>query len=62
MEQFIRAYTFEPYNFYKVVNKKSLIKLNDTLKTVLNEKPKKFNFNLDGTNKSADVIKQIHNG
>lgn len=62
MEQFVRAYTFEPYDFYKVVNTKELHLLKDTLETVLSSKPKQFNFDIDGTNKSADVIRQIHNG
>ena len=62
MEQFVRAYTFEPYNFYKVVNSNDIKSLKSVLETVLKEKPNKFNFNIDGTNRSADVIRQIHNG
>ena len=62
MEQFVRAYTFEPYDFYKVVNTKELHLLEKTLETVLNTKPKQFNFDINGTNRSAHVIKEIHNG
>lgn len=62
MEQFVRAYTFEPYDFFKVVNTKELHLLEKTLDTVLNNKPVQFNFDLDGTNKSAHVIQEIHNG
>ena len=62
MEQFIRAYTFEPYNFYKVVNSKELLTIGDTLKDVLNNKPKKFKFKLNGATESANVIKKIHYG
>jgi predicted glycosyltransferase len=60
MEQFIRAYTFEPYDFYKVVNSKELLTIGDTLKEVLNNKPKKFKFKLNGATESANVIKKIH--
>mgnify|MGYP003141669236 CR=1 FL=1 len=62
MEQFVRAYTFEPYGFYKVVNNKELPQLRDVLKEVLTNKPTKFEFDIEGTNKSADVIRQLHNG
>ncbi|HCY82901.1 MAG TPA: hypothetical protein DHV22_15545 [Xanthomarina gelatinilytica] len=61
MEQFIRAYTFEPYNFYKVVNNQELSSIGKTLKKVLCDKPKKFNFKLNGASESANVIKKIHN-
>tara|TARA_S200002703_G_scaffold148178_1_gene144637 strand:+ start:2418 stop:3539 length:1122 start_codon:yes stop_codon:yes gene_type:complete len=60
MEQFIRAYTFEPYNFFKVVNSKELNNLPRVLHEVLISAPNKFNFNIDGTNISANVIKKIH--
>ena len=60
MEQFIRAYTFEPYGFYKVVNNQELTNIGDTLKEVLSDKPKKFKFNLNGATESANVIKKIH--
>lgn len=60
MEQFIRAYTFEPYGFYKVVNNKELNNLGKVLEEVLSNKPETFNFNIDGTNESAYVIKKIH--
>ena len=62
MEQFIRAYTFEPYGFYKVINSQELTTIGSTLKEVLNSKPKKFKFNLNGATESANVIKKIHNG
>ena len=60
MEQFIRAYTFEPYGFYEVVNSKELSSIGEKLKKVLNKKPKKFKFNLKGATESANVIKKIH--
>ena len=61
MEQFIRAYTFEPYGFYKVVNNQELSNISETLKDVLSKKPKEFKFNLNGATESADVIKKIYN-
>jgi predicted glycosyltransferase len=60
MEQFMRAYTFEPYDFFKVVNLQELSTIDDTLQQVLNNKPNKFNFNLKGATESANVIKKIH--
>ena len=61
MEQFIRAYTFEPYNFFKVVNNNELSDIGNVLREVLNTKPKKFKFNLSGATESAIAIKKIHN-
>lgn len=62
MEQFVRAYTFEPFNFYKVVNNKEMDKLEKTLRVALKTKPDKFRFDLNGTEKSANVIKTNYNG
>jgi predicted glycosyltransferase len=62
MEQFVRAYVFEPYNFFKVINHAEFFKLGDVLKEVLANKPNKFNFKLDGAMESANVIAKIHNG
>lgn len=62
MEQFVRAYTFEPYNFYKVLNMQDLPNLKNTLHDVLSNKPSEFEFNLEGTRNSADAISHIHNG
>jgi predicted glycosyltransferase len=62
MEQFVRAYVFEPYNFFKVVNNAEFFKLGEVLKEVLSNKPNKFNFKLDGATEAARVITKIHNG
>ena len=62
MEQFIRAYTFEPHGFYKVVSSQELPTIGEIIKKVLNKKPKKFKFNLNGATESANVIKKIHYG
>ena len=62
MEQFIRAYTFEPYEFYKVVNSQELSSIDKALNEVLTKKPKKFKYKLNGATESANVIKKIHNG
>ena len=62
MEQFVRAYTFEPYNYFKVVNKQEIHLLKDVLEQVLINKPEPFKFNLNGVKRSADVIEKIHNG
>jgi len=60
LEQFVRCYVFEPYGFFKVLNNKEFHKLSDTLTHVLNNKPKKFNFNMDGAKESADEIIKVH--
>jgi len=60
LEQFVRCYTFEPYGFFKVLNNKEFHKLTNTLKYVLNNKPKKFNFDLNGTKNTADEIVSIY--
>ncbi len=62
MEQFIRAYTFEPHGFYEVVSSQELPTIGETIKKVLNKKPKKFKFSLNGATESANVIKKIHYG
>ena len=60
MEQFVRAYTFEPYNFFKVVNSQEIHRLKGVLEEVLKTKPEAFNFNLNGVKGSADVIEKIY--
>ena len=60
LEQFVRCYVFEPYGYFKVLNNKEFHKLTETLKYVLNNKPKKFTFDMDGANKSANEIVKIH--
>ena len=60
LEQFVRCYVFEPYEFFKVLNNKEFHHLTDTLKEVLKTKPKKFTFNMDGAKNSANEIYKIH--
>lgn len=62
MEQFVRAYVFEKYGFYNVLNMQEIDQLSDKLINTLNNKPVAFNFRLDGAKESAHVIRQIHNG
>tara|TARA_B100001094_G_scaffold318612_1_gene362418 strand:+ start:767 stop:1885 length:1119 start_codon:yes stop_codon:yes gene_type:complete len=61
LEQFIRAYAFEPYDYYKVMNFSEITRVDKVLKTVLNGyTPAKFNFNLKGASNSAQIICDIH--
>mgnify|MGYP001164282732 CR=1 FL=1 len=60
LEQFVRAYAFEPYGFFKVLNNKEFHKLEETLNYVLKNKPKPFKFNLNGTESSTNEIIRIH--
>ena len=60
MEQFVRAYTFEPYNYFKVVNKQEIHLLKDVLEEVLTTKPETFDFSLEGVRVSADAIEKVY--
>jgi len=60
LEQFVRAYAFEPYGYFQVLNNKEFHNLPKTLNKVLNSKPKKFEFNLEGASNSADEIIRIY--
>ena len=60
MEQFVRAYTFEPYNYFKVVNKQEFKNLGDVLRQVLQEEPSAFEFSLKGVEESANAIEEIY--
>jgi predicted glycosyltransferase len=62
IEQFARAYVFEPYSFFKVLNNSEFFKLGETLREVLTNKPNKFTYKLNGASESANVITKIHNG
>jgi predicted glycosyltransferase len=60
LEQFVRAYAFEPYGFFKVLNNKEFNKLSKTLKQVLSSKPNTFNFDLKGAERSSDEIFRVY--
>jgi len=60
VEQFVRAYVFEPYNYFKVLNNQEFSKLEDTIKLMLNTKPNEFEFELNGREKSAREIISIY--
>ena len=62
MEQFIRAFTFEPYDFYKVLTMQEF----DNIKVLLDKiiygyKPKPFKFNLEGASNTAKFLSEIYN-
>ena len=59
MEQFVRAYTFEPFDYFKVLNNKEFHLLAETLKDVINNPPAKFDYSLDGAKKSAEEIVNV---
>jgi predicted glycosyltransferase len=62
MEQFVRAYTFEPYGFHGVINNKEFSQLEDKISKMLSTAPVEFNFSLKGVEESSNVIRSIHNG
>ena len=63
MEQFIRAFTFEPYDFYKVLTLQEFHNIKLTLDEILNGyKPKPFKFSLNGASNTAKFLSEIYNG
>lgn len=56
LEQFVRCYTFEPYEYFKVLNNQEFSKLEQTIRFVLKTTPKKFKFNMNGVERSANEI------
>ena len=63
MEQFIRAFTFEPYDFYKVLTLQEFNNVKVVLDEVLNGyKPQPFKFNLKGASNTAKFLLEMHNG
>lgn len=60
LEQFVRAYKFEPYGYFKVVNVKEIHHLPNVLKKVLKSTPNKFEYNLNGVERSADEINEVY--
>ena len=58
MEQFVRCYALEPFNFFKVVSKSEFKTLPTVLKSCLNckEFPNKNSIDLNGVRKSYDAI------
>ena len=63
-EQFIRANTLKPYDFFKVCPKSEFKKLPEIMNIVLNDKkyPKNNKINLNGAKKTRDEIIKIYNG
>ena len=63
MEQFVRCYTFEPFNFFKVVSKSEFKLLPSIIQSCLSSKefPAKNSINLNGVKKSYDTITKIYN-
>jgi len=63
LEQFIRAYVFEPYDYYKVLTYSEFDDLKLVLDSVLNNwKPKKFEFNLQGSTNTSLILREFYNG
>ena len=63
MEQFVRAFTFEPYDFYKVLSLPELGNIKTVLDEILNGyKPQPFTFNIQGTSNTAKILSEIYNG
>ena len=63
MEQFVRCYTLEPFNFFKVVSKSEFKILPSVIKSCLNSKefPNKNSIDLNGVKKSYNAITEIYN-
>ena len=63
MEQFVRAFTFEPYDFFKVLTMQEFGGIKSVLdKLISGYSPKPFTYNLQGTSNTADILSEIYNG
>jgi len=63
MEQFVRAFTFEPYDFFKVMTMQEFGGIKSLVdKIISGYKPNLFTYNLRGTSNTADIISEIYNG
>ena len=63
LEQFVRAYTFEPYDFFKVMTMAEAGNVESLLEEILtNYKPNPFEFNLKGASNSAKFLSEMYNG
>ena len=63
LEQFVRAYTFEPYDFFKVMTMAESGNVENLLEELLNDyKPNPFEFNLKGASISAKFLNEMYNG
>jgi predicted glycosyltransferase len=60
MEQFIRCFTLEPLNVFKVCTKSELFKLPHLIKEILENDsfPEKHSINLNGVKESSNVIRE----
>jgi predicted glycosyltransferase len=58
LEQFVRAYAFEPLNVFKVCNPNELNNLHKVINEIQREKsfPTKFEYNMSGVENSAKEI------
>jgi len=62
MEQFVRAFTFEPYDFFKVLTMQEFGGIKSVLdKLISGYSPKPFTYNLQGTSNTADILSEIYN-
>ena len=63
LEQFVRAYTFEPYDFFKVMTMGESNNIEAILEEILEGYvPKTFDFNLKGATNSANYLSEMYHG
>ena len=62
MEQFVRCYTLEPFNFFKVISKSEFDKIPSVIKSCLKSTdfPAKNSIDLNGVKKSYDAITEVY--
>ena len=62
MEQFVRCYTLESLNFFKVISKSEFNKLPRVIKSCLKSVnfPNKNSIDLNGVKKSYDAITKVY--
>ena len=59
VEQFVRSYVMKPYSLFKICSVKDLKNISKYIEEILKEYdsfPKKCEFNLNGTKKTAEIL------
>jgi predicted glycosyltransferase len=63
LEQFVRAFVFEPYDYFKVMTMAETSNIEEVLYDLVNGyKPNKFDFDLKGATNSARILNEMYDG
>lgn len=63
LEQFVRAFVFEPFDYFKVMTMAETSNIEDVLNNLVNDyKPNEFDFDLKGATNSAKILNEMYHG